>query len=183
MKRLCISKYWFDSYKDVNDNISSVTPQFYKFLENASESCDASVADTDSNKTIKFLVTMRTDTTNELIVPRHGMFYSDCTSPYPEDHPIYDMVLLSAQKLVYNLFDCGEYLPQFIQRTTLYPVGACIVNDEPYVYVNVVIDHTLLKLENFKLRDCSVVKIQDVKTDHILDEVLLNSLAIVKGGN
>lgn len=181
MKRLCMSKYWFDSYKDVGGNTSSVTPQFYRFLKLVSEPCDLSVADYDSKKTIKFLVTIRTDLTNEVLVPTDGKFFTNCTAYYPDEHPLDDMVLLSAQNLVLKLFDCGELLPMFIQRTTVYPVGACIVNDEPYVYVNVVIDHTLLDEPQFNLKDCEVVSIKDLVTEGTLEESLLTSLAIVKG--
>ena len=182
MKRLCMSKYWFDSYKDVGGDHSSVTPQLYRFLNMVSESCDVSVADEDSRKTIKFLVTIRTDLTNEVLVPENGLFFTNCTRYYPDEHPLDDMVMLSAQKLVLDLFDCGDYLPMFIQRTTVYPIGACIQNDEPYVYVNVVIDHTLFDEECFNIKDCSVVKIEDLVTNSTLEERLLNSLALVKGG-
>lgn len=184
MKRLCLSKYWFDSYKDVGGNISSVNPQFYKFLNMVSESCDVSVSDESYNKkTIKFLVTIRTDLTNEVLVPTDGMFFTNCTKYYPTEHPLDDMIMLSAQSLVLQLFDCGEYLPMFIQRTTVYPVGACIINEEPYVYVNVVFDHTLLEEVNFNLKDCELVKIESIVPNSTLEESLLNSLAIVKGEN
>ena len=184
MKRLCLSKYWFDSYKDVGDDVSSVTTQFYKFLKMVSESCDVSVSDEyDNKKTIKFHVTIRTDKTNEVLVPKDGLFFTNCTQYYPTEHPLDDMVMLAAQKLVLELFDCGDLLPMHIIRTTLYPVGGFILNDEPYVYVNVVIDHTLLDEASFNLKDCSVVNIADIPRNSTMEDVLLNSLAIVKGGN
>ena len=181
MKRLCVSNYMVETYKDSIGNTDSVTPSLYKFLSLVSKPCDVSVADEDQ-KTIKFLVTIRTALTNEVLVPENGLFFTNCTRYYPNEHPLDDMVMLSAQKLVLDLFDCGDYLPLFIQRTTVYPIGACIQNDEPYVYVNVVIDHTLFDEECFKLKDCSVVKIEDLTVNSTLEECLLNSLAIVKGG-
>lgn len=183
MKRLCMSKYWLDSYKRDMKDSESVTTQFYKFLKMISEPCDVSLADGDDRKTIKFLVTIRTDTTNEVIVPKDGLFFTNCTRYYPDEHPLDDMVMLAAQKLVLDLFDCGELLPMLIQRTTLYPVGACIVNEEPYVYVNVVIDHTLFDEAGFNLKDCEVAPIESIRTYSTLGETMLNSLAIVKGGN
>lgn len=183
MKRLCMSKYWLDSYKRDMEDSESVTTQFYRFLKMISESCDVSLSDGDDRKTIKFLVTIRTDKTNEVLVPKDGMFFTNCTRYYPDEHPLDDMVMLAAQKLVLELFDCGELLPMYIMRTTLYPVGAFILNDEPYVYVNVVIDHTLLDEASFNLKDCSVVKLEDISPNSTMEDVLLNSLAIVKGGN
>lgn len=182
MKRLCVSNHHVKAYQTDMENPESVTPLCYKFLNHVSEPCDLSVPDEEC-KTIKFLVTIRTDLTNEVVVPKDGMFFTNCTQYYPEEHPLDDMVILAAQKLVLDLFDCGELLPMFIQRTTLYPVGACIINDEPYVYVNVVIDHTLFEEASFNLKDCSVVKIADISPNSTLEDVLLNSLAIVKGGN
>lgn len=183
MKRLCVSDYWVNAYKrDSGEAPNIVSPMLYKLLSKASIPCDVSVADVNQ-KTIKFLVTIRTDTTNEVLVPTDGMFFTNCTRYYPEEHPLDDMILLAAQNLVLQLFDCGEYLPMYIQRTTVYPVGACLVNDEPYVYVNVVFDHTLLDETNFHLKDCELVSIEDIVTNSILEDTLLKSLAIVKGEN
>lgn len=182
MKRLCVSNYWVEAFtRDCGDS-KSLTSLCYNFLKRVSFPCDVSVADVDQ-KTIKFLVTIRTDTTNEVLVPTDGMFFTNCTRYYPEEHPLDDMILLAAQNLVLQLFDCGELLPMFIQRTTVYPVGACIVNDEPYVYVNVVIDHTLFDEASFNLKDCYAVPIESIRTNSTLEDTLLNSLAIVKGGN
>lgn len=182
MKRLCVKDYTLSSYKREIGETDSVSPLFYKFLSQVSEPCEVAFPDEDQ-KTIKFLVTIRTDLTNEVLVPKNGMFFTNCTRYYPNEHPLDDMVMLAAQKLVLELFDCGELLPMYIQRTTVYPVGACIVNNEPYVYINVVIDHTLLGDAGFALRDCDVVKIESIVTNSTLEETLLSSLAIVKGGN
>ena len=182
MKRLCVSNYWVDAYKRDGDPADLVSPMLYKLLSKVSIPCDVSEADVDQ-KTIKFLVTIRTDTTNEVLVPKDGLFFTNCTRYYPNEHPLDDIIMLAAQKLVLELFDCGEYLPTYIQRTTVYPVGACLFNDEPYVYVNVVFDHTLLNEENFKLKGCDLVSIKDIVTHSTLEESLLKSLAIVKGEN
>lgn len=180
MKRLCVSDYWVNAYKRDGDPSNIVSPMLYKLLGRVSIPCDVSVAD-EEQKTIKFLVTIRTDLTNEVLVPTDGLFFTNCTRYYPDEHPLDDMIMLAAQKLVLELFDCGEHLPTFIQRTTVYPVGACLFNDEPYVYVNVVFDHTLLKEDNFKLKGCELMSIDKIVTTSILEESLLNSLAIVKG--
>lgn len=183
MKRLCLSNYWVEAYKrDSGESPNLVSPLLYKLLRNTSFPCDVSVADKDQ-KTIKFLVTIRTDTTNEVLVPVDGKFFTNCTQYYPEEHPLDDMILLAAQKLVLELFDCGEYLPMYIQRTTVYPVGACLVDDEPYVYVNVVFDHCLFEETNFNLKDCYTISISDITPTNTLELSLLKSLAIVKGEN
>lgn len=182
MKRLCVSNYWVEAYKRDGDSPSLVSPLLYKLLGRVSAPCDISVPDVaEVQKTIKFLVTIRTDTTNEVLVPENGIFFTNCTSYYPDEHPLDDMILLSAQKLVLQLFDCGEYLPEYIQRTTVYPVGACLIDDEPYVYVNVVFDHSLFEETNFHLKGCEVVSIESIIPNSTLEESLLNSLAIVKG--
>lgn len=183
MKRLCVSDYWVNAYKrDSGEAPNLVSPMLYKLLSKTSIPCDVSVADKDQ-KTIKFLVTIRTDTTNEVLVPVDGKFFTNCTQYYPEEHPLDDMILLAAQKLVLELFDCGDYLPMYIQRTTVYPVGACLVDNEPYVYVNVVFDHSLFEETNFNLKDCYTVSIGDITPTNTLELSLLKSLAIVKGEN
>ena len=179
MKRLCASNQYIESYFNNLENTESVTHLFYSFLNHISIPRDVSVPD-DDQKTIKFLVTIRTDYTNEVLVPEDGKFFTNCTQYYPNEHPLDDTIMLAAQKLVLDLFDCGEHLVEFIPRTTVYPVGACFVDSEPYVYVNVVIDHTLFDEEHFKLKNCRVSKIESIIPKNHLEYSLLSSLAIVR---
>ena len=128
---------------------------------------------------IRMLVSIRTDRTNELIVPENGMFFTNCTAEYPNEHPLDDTVLLAAKSLVDKLFDCGEDIVKVIPRTAPLPIGACYINDAFYVYVNVVIDHTLKDESFFKLKDCKYVNISDLTYTSDLEKELIDSLAVV----
>ena len=162
---------------------SKVEPSFYSYiLRHCSKSLPVPVSG-ETFKPIRFLVSIRTNHTNELIVPRDGKFYTDCTSDYPDEHPLDDMSILAMKKLVDERFDCGEHTPEIISHTMPHVVGALIHNDIPYVYADVVIDSKLKDNEHFKLRDCEFVPIQSIKPNDGLEESLLNSLAITKGGH
>ena len=130
---------------------------------------------------VKILVSIRTDHTNEVIVPDNGKFYTDCTAQYPNVHPLDDTIILAAKSLVDKLFDCGEDIVKVIPRTIPYPVGACIVDKTVYVYMNVVIDHKLKEEEFFKLKDCHFESIESLSTTSPLEEDLKHSLILVKG--
>lgn len=128
---------------------------------------------------IKFLVSIRTDRTNELIVPDNGKFYTDCTAEYLSEHPLDDTVLLAAKSFIDKYFDCGEDIVKVIPRTIPLPVGACYINDTFYVYVNIVVDHTLKSESFFKLKDCHYENISDLTVSNDLEGKLKDSLAIV----
>lgn len=130
---------------------------------------------------VKMIVTIRTDLSNEVLVPDDGKFYTDCTASYFDEHPLDDTVMLAGKILVDRLFDCGENIPLVIQRTTVYPIGACVRDNQVYVYVNVVIDHTLKTDELFKTRGCHFEKITSITPTSPLEEELLNHLTLVKG--
>ena len=131
---------------------------------------------------VKMLVTIRTDRSNEVLVSDDGKFYTDCTSSYPNEHPLDDTVMLAAKSLVDRLFDCGDDIVKVIPRTTVYPLGACVRDDQVFVYVNVVIDHTLKTEEVFKTKGCHFESITDLTPTSPMEEELLKHLTIVKGG-
>lgn len=135
----------------------------------------------DSVPSVKMLVTIRTDLSNEVLVPDDGKFYTDCTSSYPNEHPLDDTVMLAAKSLVDRLFDCGDNIPLVIRRTTVYPLGACVRDDQVYVYVNVVIDHTLKTDKVFKTKGCHFEKIASITPESPLEKELLSKLILVKG--
>lgn len=128
---------------------------------------------------VKMLVSIRTDRTNELIVPDNGKFYTDCTQTYPNEHPLDDTVILAAKSIVDKYFDCGEDLVKVIPRTVPLPVGACLIDDIFYVYITVVVDHTLKNESFFKLKDCHYESIPDQTPASILEANMLDSLPIV----
>lgn len=132
---------------------------------------------------IRMLVSIRTDRTNELIVPDSGKFYIECPTEYPNEHPLDDLILLAAKSIVDKYFDCGEDLVKVIQRTMPYPVGACLRNDVIYVYVNLLVDCTLKSESIFKLKDCHFERIESISPTSPLEKELLDSLVIVKGDN
>ena len=161
---------------------ASINAPLYVFLRPHSRPLIDSIFGA-SVPTIKFLVTIRTDLSNEVLVPDDGKFYTDCTSSYPNEHPLDDMVMLSAKSLVDKLFDCGDDIPSVIKRTTVYPLGACFRDDQVYVYVNVVIDHTLKTDPIFKTKGCHFDSIINITPTSSLEEELLKHLTIVKGEN
>ena len=133
---------------------------------------------------VKILVSVRTDRTNEIIVNEDGAFYIDCTASYPNLHPLDDTVLLSAKSAIEKTIDCHKDLESIITRTSPYPVGACIVDDCIYVYMNVVIDHTLKSEEYFNLNEgYRLESIKNLTPKTKLDKVLKDSLVLVKGDN
>ena len=167
--------------KEVGTIPSKIEPSFYSYiLRHCSKSMRVPVSE-ETYKTVRFLASIRTNHTNELAVPNSGKFYIDCTTDYPDEHPLEDMTILAAKKVVDELFDCGEYITEIIPHTLPYVVGAMLHDDTPCVYINVVIDSKLKDNEHFKLKDCNYVHINSIKPCDDFEESLLNSLVIVKG--
>lgn len=129
---------------------------------------------------VKILVSIRTDRTNELIVPDDGKFYTDCTTEYPSQHPLDDACLLAMKSMVDKYFDCGgEDLLKVIPHTVPIIVGACCVSEVFYVYATLVVDHTLKDTEYFKLKGCHYEKIEDITPADDMESCLLQSLPVV----
>ena len=166
---------------EVGINPKSVDPYLYIFLRNHSKPVSSETVG-DNVLPVRMFVSVRTDLTNEVLVNEAGSFSIDCTSSYPSQHPIDDTVLLAGKQAVDFTFDCGEHLLEVIQRTTIYPLGACVIEGEVYVYINVVIDHTLKDNPHFKTKGCEFKSIQSLSTKHPVEKAMLKKLAIVKGG-
>lgn len=131
---------------------------------------------------VNMLVTMRTDKTNEVLVDKTGKFFWDYSEQYPDKHTLDDLVLLSAKELVDDVFKALGHFDtlSIIQRSTVYPVGSLVHEGAVFVYVNLVIDHTLIEEPFFQLKDGYLLnKIQGLRTDHFSDK-LKTSLALVK---
>lgn len=185
MYRLVVDKEAIDDYiKAIAPMIKATPTSFnsalYTLLRHKSRPLVSSIFG-ESVPTVRMLVTIRTDLSNEVLVPDDGKFYTDCTDSYPDEHPLDDTVMLSAKKLVDSLFDCGDNIQSVIQRTTVYPLGACIIEDTVYVYSNVVIDHTLKNEEIFKTKGCHFEPISSLSPSNLLEEELMSKLTIVKG--
>ena len=151
---------------------------FSRFLLSMSRPVETPVSE-DMYIPIKMLVSIRTDRTNELIVPDDGKFYIECPDEYPNEHPLDDLVLLVAKKAVDKYFDCGEDIVKVIPRTVPYPVGACLKDDVIYVYVNLAVDHTLKSEEFFKIKGCHYESITSITPSNDLESELLGSLTLV----
>lgn len=164
----------------IGANPDKLHAPFYPFLRKYSRTLEDSIFG-DSVLPVKMLVTIRTDRSNEVLVPDDGKFYTDCTSSYPNEHPLDDTVILAGKTIVDKLFDCGENLAEVIRRTTIYPVGGCILDDQAYVYTHVVIDHTLKNSEIFNVKGCHFEHITSLSATNHLEEELLKSLILVKG--
>lgn len=185
MYRLIVDKMVVDDYvkviaPTVGSNPTTINQTLYVLLRQHSRPLIDSIFG-DSVPPVKMLVTIRTDLSNEVLVPDDGKFYTNCTSSYPNEHPLDDTVMLAAKSLVDQLFDCGDNIPLVIRRTTVYPLGACVHNDQVYVYVNVVIDHALKNDRIFKTKGCHFEKIVDLTPTSPLEEEMLNHLILVKG--
>ena len=185
MYRLVVDSSPLNDYKVAiapagNSNPNAVTQSLYLFLRQHGRPLDDTIF-SERVSDIKMLVTIRTDLTNEVLVPDDGKFYTDCTASYPSRHNLDDTVMLSAKSLVDKLFDCGDNIPLVIRRTTVYPTGACINDNQVYVYVMVVIDHTLKADEIFNIKGCHFENISDLSADSQLETELLKRLTIVKG--
>ena len=187
MYRLILDRAVMNDYvkviaPSVNSNPDTFNATLYTLLRQHSRPLELSIYG-DSIIPVRMLVTIRTDLSNEVLVPTNGLFYSDCTLPYPSKHPVDDVVMLSAKTLVDRLFDCGDNTPLVIRRTIVYPIGACIYRDEVYVYVNVVIDHTLKNDQIFKTKGCHFEEILYLTPNNSLEGEMLKRLTIVKGDN
>ena len=158
----------------------SLKSYFYQILRQNSIPVSTDIS-CEGFRPVKMLVTIRTDRSNEVLVPNKGQFYTDCTASYPNKHPIDDMVMLSAKRLVDELFNCGDDIVAVIQRTTVYPIGACVFDNKVYVYINVVIDHTLKNESFFKTKGCHFEPIQSLSPETDLGKELIKHLTIVKG--
>lgn len=165
----------------VDANPSTFNQALYVFLRHHSRPVTDCIFEGGFFNPVKMIVTIRTDLSNEVLVPDCGKFYTDCTASYPDAHPIDDVVMLAAKSLIDNLFDCGDDLFSVIPRTIAYPVGACVYNDEVYVYVTVVIDHTLKRENFFRVKGCHFEHIANLSPANTLEEELINKLVIVKG--
>ena len=128
---------------------------------------------------VRILVSIRTDRTNELIVPDDGKFYTDCTTEYPSQHPLDDACILAMKSMVDKYIDLGGVVSSVIPRTVPLIVGACCVSDVFYVYATVVVDHTLKSEPFFKLKGCHYEKIADITPADDMESRLLQSLPIV----
>ena len=162
---------------------NKMSKELYSFLRMHVLPDYPSSVDNGSKIPVKILVSIRTDYSNEVIVPDNGLFYTDCTVPHPSFHPIDDEVILSAKTLVDKLFDCKNRLPEVIKRTTLYPLGAFVLKDIIYVYVNVVIDCTLKTDGILRLRKSHFEYIENIVPSSPLEKELYNCLTIVRGEN
>lgn len=185
MYRLIIDKAVLDDYVNVIAPFGNIPPSYinqslYFLLRHHSRPLIDSIFG-ESVPAIRFLVTIRTDRSNEVLVPDDGKFYTDCTAHYPNEHPLDDTVMLSAKSLVDQLFDCGDDIVEVIKRTTVYPIGACIHEDTVYVYSNVVIDHTLKNDSIFKTKGCHFEPINRLCSTNSLETELLKHLTLVKG--
>ena len=149
MFKLILDKSHLPMYKDFFPESSpeNLSGMFYRFLQSFSRPIVSSIFG-EQFIPIKMLVSIRTDRTNEMIVPDNGKFYTDCTSEYPNEHPLDDQVLLAAKSMVDKYFDCGEDLTKVIPRTIPLPIGACLRNDIIYVYITLVVDHKLKSEES-----------------------------------
>ena len=185
MYRLIVDRTIINGYVDIiapslDIDSATINTTFYKILRQHSRPLIDSIFGYPVPN-VNMLVTIRTDLSNEVLVPDDGKFYTDCTSSYPNEHPLDDTVILAAKSLVDKLFDCGDNTPLVIKRTTLYPLGAFVRYAQAYVYVNVVIDHTLKNDSIFKIKGCHFEKISDIIPTNPMEEELLKNLAIVKG--
>ncbi len=169
--------------EEIGEDSNKMSPQSYPILKRHCRPCIDSTFG-GNMRPVRMLVSIRTDRTNEVIVPTDGKFYTDCTSAYPREHPLDDMILLAAQSLFNKVFDEGmTQNTNAILRTTVYPVGACVIDEQVYVYTHVVIDHTLKSEEYFHLTDSRFESIIDLKPTSALEEELIKKLIIVKGEN
>lgn len=160
----------------------SINQSLYVLLRHHSKPVNDSMLG-DSDVPVIMLVTVRTDLSNEVLVPDNGKFYTDCTSSYPNEHPLDDTVILVAKSLVDKLFDCGDNTPLVIRRTSVYPLGAFVYDDQVYVYVNVVIDHALKTDRIFKTKGCHFEKIEDQSPESALEIELLKHLILCERRN
>ena len=173
MYRLIVDKLVLDDFVNaiaptVGTDPTTVNQALYVLLRHHSRPLIDSIFG-DSVPPVKMLVTIRTDLSNEVLVPDEGKFYTNCSASYPNEHPLDDTVMLAAKSLVDRLFDCGDNIPLVIRRTTV------------YVYVNVVIDHTLKTDKVFKTKGCHFEKIASIIPTNPFEEELLSKLILVKG--
>lgn len=185
MYRLILDKAVLEDYVNaiaptVGVKPNTLCPHLYTLLRVHSRPLIDSIFG-DAVRTVRMLVTIRTDRTNEVLVPNDGKFYTDCTASYPNEHPLDDTVMLAGKMLVDKLFDCGDNIPEVIKRTTIYPIGACVIDDQVYVYSTVVIDHTLKSDPIFNIKDCHFESITSLSPASPLEEELFKHLTIVKG--
>lgn len=198
MYQLCIDRDQVDTYisqireitRDKNGKSlrpDSLNDYLYHLLRHHGKSVRADSPEIGKRHLpVNMLVSIRTDLSNEILIYDH-QFYCDCTTSYPNHHPIDDTVMLAGKKLVDKAFDCGDNIVEVIKRTSIYPVGACVINNKVYVYVMVVIDHTLKDDPIFKIKDSYFEKIHSVKAlfppFHAVAQELKDSLVIVKKGD
>lgn len=180
MFKLTLEKSKVPLYRDFfpESNPEDISGFFYRFLQSFSQPIEEPIPE-EQLIPVKILVTIRTDRTNEVIVPDDGKFYAECEAFYPNFHPLDDAVLLSAKSLIDRLFDCGDDIVRVIPRTVPLPVGACLLDNTVYVHMTVVVDHTLKSESFFNLKDCHYENIKDLTPSNDLESKLIDSLTIV----
>lgn len=162
--------------KNIGDYYDKLSQMSYTILRNNS------VRGFAENLTpVKIMVSIRTDLTNEILVDDLSVkFYSDCTPVTSEEHGLDDLIILACKNKVLESLSIPEQdLHKFIVRTSLYPVGACVQDDEPIVYANVIIDHLLQKEPFFALNRCKFVPIESINPQTFFEEEMKKSLIIV----
>lgn len=139
--------------------------------------------DTNSGHPIHFLVSVRTDYSNE-VVCNDSTFYFDCEVSINEAlAPFEDLLYLSCKEAVHKVFGCKDTLPQIIRRSDVSAVGACIIDSVPYMFSTVVLDHKLKSESYFNLLEgMSLKPIQSLSAQNKLEEALIPHLIIINRG-
>lgn len=173
-----------DDYEKLIEDIQCCSDKLsqhsYPVLRQHSRPCIDSIFGYN-RRTVRILVSVRTDLTDEILVTTKGEFYTDCTRSYPEEHTLDDMVLLSGKIMLDKVIYLGDNIQDIILRTSIYPVGACVLNEQVYVYANIVIDHTLKDEEFFVTKDSHFTRIVDLVPLSPLEEDMVSKLVLVKG--
>lgn len=166
--------------KAVKNYGEGMSKSLFSFLENYS----FTESDIDTVKEdylpVRFLVTVRTDYTNEVLIPNDGNFFTDCTCGHVVEHPFNDSILLALKSFVTSYFDCGESLPYVVSRTVPAPIGAFVHEDAVYVYITLVIDHNLKSNPDFRTVGCHFEPIKSLSVTNQVETLLKDNLVIVE---
>lgn len=141
---------------------------------------------------LNFLTTIRTDYTNEVIVNEfadtNNEEFDFVFREMPEfnsglNMPLYDAVLLSAQKAMYKCLSPDCDFGKIVVRTQCVPVGAMNLG-KPFIYTTVIIDSKLKEEPYFKLQPGfkfeTIENLNQRLEQHVVPVELKKKLFIVK---
>lgn len=158
------------------------SPRNYYILREHTDEISLNDRRFEGLKFVRFITTLRTDLSNEVIVDSDNKFYGITeVEALSNGLDLDNYVLLNAKNYLESIMESN--VVNIVLNTTVIPLGVRIYNDEVYVYSVIVIKKEATESEYFNLVEgCSLKKIEELNVEG-LEHNLKDRLIIVGGKN